>query len=189
MNLDRNFAAGNCKREALRYQPFFDLRKNIAKVVAHYTMTAVQKGISLDIFVAHETPNYFHGNVSCFLLLLSQLLKHAIDSLDQGEISIRIYHDSLHQTNDCDAELSIIITTHNPRYSMDFPHAGQPLELVNSTGRRTNSKSHAALIRIKDLCGYFAGNLTWQNLTPQKTQYFLTCILQQTHPAGTPQFM
>jgi hypothetical protein len=73
------------------------LRKKIATVVAYHFPSAVQKGITLVIFFSPETPNYFQGNASCFLVMLSQLLKHVIESLKQGDLSIRIYHDSLHR--------------------------------------------------------------------------------------------
>jgi hypothetical protein len=183
MYLSKEQSFSSCKREALQYQPSFDLRKNIAKVVAHYSMAAVQKGITLDIFVAHETPNYFYGNVSCFLVMLSQLLKHCIDSLDAGEISIRIYHESLHQSNSSETELSIITTTHNSTKLNNFAGDNCLPRLSGPADRKIQLNCYASLEHINHFCNYFDGNFSMQKLEDREIQYIVTFILQQAHPA------
>lgn len=184
MFLSKESSCNDIKREAIRYQPSFDLRKNIAKIVAYHSPAAVQKGIVLDIFVSPETPNYFQGNVSCFLVMLSQLLKHGIESLKQGDLSIRIYHDSLHQNNSCDTEISIIITTHDPTECRNTTAGAQCSGLISFADRQISLNGHDSLHRVKELCRYFDGNFTLQRTSDHMTQYIVTCILQQTHPAG-----
>jgi len=181
MFLRKELPVNDSKCEALRYQPSFDLRKNIAKVVAYYTLVAVQKGITLDLFVSSETPNYFHGSVSCFLVMLAQLLKHAIESLDHGNICIRISHDSLHQSNSCQTELSIIITMQNPKKPDSFSIVAQPAGLSNCAEGKIPFNGDIALHRIKHLCNYFDGSFSLQKLDNRKIQYCVTFVLHRAH--------
>jgi hypothetical protein len=183
MFLRKKLPVNDSKLEALRYQPSFELRKNIATVVAYYTLAAVQKGITLDLFVSSETPNYFHGNVSCFMVILSQLLKHGIESLDdQGDICIRISDDSLHQSNSCETELSIIITIHNPIKPDHFSGVNRFSRLTVSANGNIQLNGDIGLQRIKHLCNYFDGNFSMQKLDDRKTQYLVSFVLHQAHP-------
>jgi hypothetical protein len=184
MYLSKELLSNDLKREALRYQPSFDLRKNIAKVIACYSIAAVQKGITLDIFVSPETPNYFQGNVSSFLMMLSQLLNHCIATLHQGNICIRISHDSLHQSNSCETELSILITSHNPTKPNIVARVKQFPQISDCADRAIRFNGDISLHRINHLCNYFAGSFSMQKLDEQKIQYLVTFILQQTHPAS-----
>ena len=168
---------GNCP-----YQPSFDLRRNIAKVVANYSLVAFWKNILLDIFVTHETPNYFQGDPTCFLGLLSELLKHCIDSLAEGEICIRIDHDSIHKKNNCDTELSIIITTRSTELkNLSGDDHLQPS--YNDADKNRALKTFASILRIEQLCRCFAGDIKKQKLDDRKTQYTVSLVLQQSHPA------
>ena len=184
MYLSKELSTSARKREALRYQPSFDLRKNIAKVVAYYSIAAVQNGITLDIFVSPETPNYFQGNVSCFLMMLSQLLNHCIASLHHGNLCIRVSHDSLHQSNSYETELSIVITSHNPTTLNSIAEVNRYPQLSDCADRRTRFNDDISLYQINHLCNYFAGSFSMQKLDEQKTQYLVTFTLQQTHPAS-----
>ena len=114
-----NTSAEYCKPNVSRYQPSFDLRKNIARVIAHYSMEAIGKGIMLDIYVDHEIPNYFHGYVNCFVEIFSKMLKICIASMDEGEITIRIQQESVHQTNNCKTALSVSMTTTDYNFSQE----------------------------------------------------------------------
>ncbi len=162
MYLEKDLPVKNCKQEALRYQPCFDLRKNIAKIVAQYCMAAGQQGVDLDLFVAHETPNYFHGNLNCFLEILARLLELSIESLDTGEVCIRICHDSLHQNNSCVTELSIIITVCSSTH-FNSAHRVEKISILNKPDKKSIPfKGYSALQRIKSLCSFFDGSLTLQ---------------------------
>lgn len=181
MFVSRELPVNDSRREALRYQPSFDLRKNIAKVVAYYTLAAVRKGITLDLFVSAETPNYFYGNVSCFLVMLAQLLKHSIETLDQGNICIRISHDSLHQSNICQTELSIIITMQNPIKPDSHSRVARFARLSHCAVGKIPFNEDSALHRIKHLCNYFEGSFSLQKLDDRKIQYRVTFVLHQAH--------
>ena len=182
MLLRKDLPAGNRKREAFRYQPSFNLRKNIAKVVANYSIFAVQKNILLDIFVDHETPNYFQGDLTCFLGLLSELFKHCIKSLDGGEMCIRINHDSVHKNNNCETELSITVTTYSTTGIKDLAEVSHFSQLYNAEDKNSALKRYASFLRIQHLCGYFSGNFSTQRLDDRKTQFAVSLALQQTHP-------
>lgn len=179
MYLRKYLPVNNRKREACCYQPYFDLRRNIAKVIANYAIGAVQKNILLDIFVDHETPNYFQGDLTGLLGLLSELFKHCIESLEEGEICIRINHESPHKNNNCETELSIIITTHNATGTKNLPQVDQFSQLCNDSDKNEALKSYATYLRIQHLCSYFSGNIKKQKLDDRKTQYTVSLILQQ----------
>lgn len=183
MLLSKEVQFNGHKREALRYQPTFDLRKNVARVVAYYAPSAIQKGITLDIFVSPETPNYFQGNVSCFLVILSQLLQHSIELMRHGDLCIRIYHDSLHQSNSCATELSITVTANDPSQRKELTSGTKSARASNSADKKLSLKGPGALNRIKELCRYFDGNLTLQKKGAYMPRYIVTCVLQQTHHA------
>jgi hypothetical protein len=184
MLVEKERSTGTFKNEAKRYQPSFDLRKNIARVLAHYSVLAVQKDILLDIFVTHETPNYFHGNKTCFLEMLSQLLKHCIESMDTGEITIRINHDSFHQKNNCETKLSIIITSYNKQDLENVTDSAENTYQIGSVGKYIPSKNNIALHRIGHLCGYFDGEFSLHTIDDHRAQYILSLILHQTPSAG-----
>jgi hypothetical protein len=182
MYTSRDLPVSNPTREAFRYQPFFDLRKNIAKVVADYTLAAIQKNILLDIFISHETPNYYQGDLTGFSRLLSELLKHCIDSLDEGDIRIRIEHESIHKKNNCDTELAINITTSSSTEFKTLREDNRPI-LINEKGKNSSLKTFASILLIQHLCRYFNGDIKKQKLDYQKTQYSVNLILQRAHPA------
>lgn len=182
MYLSKEIPFRNQKREAFRYQPSFDLRKNIAKVVADYSILAVQKNILLDIFVDHETPNYFKGDLNCFLGLVSELLRHCIESLNEGEICIRINHESIHKNNNCKAELSLVVTTRGKTGRNNLPEINSYSQLNNAVDKSLATKRYASFLRIQHLCSYFGGKFTTLKLKDQKTKYSVTFVLQQVHP-------
>lgn len=187
MHLEKKLPVDNNHREAMRYQISFDLRRNIARVISHYSMEAVRKDITLDINVSLETPNYFHGNANYFLEIFSQLLKVSIEFLDKGIIYIRICHDSAHQTNSCETDLSVSITTFSQApissdlsYAVTIPgYSKNPtgIPLVNCT----------TLQRIKNLCAYLAGSLVLKKLDEHKTLFRVNCILQRAFPTTMQQ--
>jgi hypothetical protein len=182
MFIENDVPVSKKKGEAFRYQPYFDLRKNIAKVVSYYSMTAVKKGITLDIFVAQETPNYFQGNLTLFLGLLAQLLQYCIEALDGGEICIRVNHESLHQNNNCETELSITITTCNHKQT-DTPMDNTLPQICQAVGKSIPLRSYTTLHHIKQLCQDIDGSLTMRRFDDRKNQYHVSLILQQAHPA------
>jgi len=169
------------EKDAKRYQLSFDLRRNIAKVITFYSGAAISKDILLDIFIDHETPNYFHGNISCLLEMLSQLLRHSIESITKGEISIRINHESFHQKNDSETKLSIIITTHEYEKSREKSGCCNDSCSINSPQKRFCLNNHVALQRIRQLCGNLNGKLLVYHIDSQRMQYRLTLVLHQTH--------
>lgn len=171
------------EREVCHYQPFFDLRRNIAKVITNYSIIAVQKNILLDIFVAHETPNYFQGDLTNLLELLSELFKHSIKSMADGEICIRINHESLHKSNNCETELSIITTTRSTTRSKNPLSDSIPPPSNNAAPADTALNNFSSFLRLQHLCSYFGGNITRQKLDDRKTQYTVSLILQQANPA------
>jgi hypothetical protein len=182
MYTSRDLPVSNPTREAFRYQPFFDLRKNIAKVVADYTLAAIQKNILLDIFISHETPNYYQGDLTGFSRLLSELLKICIDSLAEGEICIRIDHDSIHKTNNCDTELAINIITFNSTEIKNKPEDN--LSSFEEENKENSAlKTFASILLIQHLCRYFNGDIRKRKLDDRKTQYSVNLILQRSHPA------
>lgn len=188
MLLEKNIPTEKRKREALRYQPSFDLRKNIAGVIAHYSMEALREGITLDINVAHETPNYFHGKANCFVEIFSQLLKVTIASLDEGTIYIRISHDSMHLTNNCETDLTISITTHSKAECSPLPDVNLPPDSERITSRIPMANC-TTLKRVRDLCAYLAGSLILRKLDRNKTLYRVNCFLQQAFPANRLQLV
>lgn len=180
MLLEKNRPVSFQGREAFRYQPSFDLRKNIAKILAYYSSEAFAKNIVLDIFVSPETPNYYQGNSSSFMVTLLQLLRHAIEWLNGGEISIRIHHDSLHQKNSCETEVSIILTIN------------KALQQKSSAGTERSAKAEKpdtklsdfnALHRIQMICHYLNGTFSMQKLDECRTQFLVVFHLQQAHSA------
>ena len=114
--------------------------------------------------------------------MLSQLLKHGIDSLDQGEISIRIYYDTLHKNNSCETELSITITISNSTKLNNFAEFKQFPRLSDSTDKKILLNTYLSLHRINHLCEYFDGNFSVKKLDDRKIQYLVTYVLQQAHP-------
>ena len=188
MLLEKNLPAENSKREALRYQPSFDLRKNIAGVIAHYSTEALRKGITLDINVAHETPNYFHGKANCFVEIFSQLLKVTIASLDEGTIYIRIFHDSMHLANNCETDLTISITTFSKAECSPLPDVKWTPDSERNTCMIPMANC-TTLQRVRVLCAYLAGSLILQKLGGNKTLYRVNCFLQQAFPANRLQLV
>ena len=181
MYLSRDLPISDPKQEAFRYQPFIDLRKNIAQVIAGYTMIAIQKNILLDIFVSHETPNYFQGDLTVFSELLSELLKHCIESLAEGEICIRIDHESIHKKNNCDTELAIIITTYNSVEVNNLSEYNHLPSIFNEEEKRGALRTFASILRIQRLCRYFTGDIKKQKLDGRKTQYSIALVLQRAY--------
>lgn len=171
------------RREALRYQPSFDLRKNIAKVVAYHSLGALKKNITLDIFVSPETPNYFQGNMSSFLVILSQLLKHSIDSLDGGEINIRVHQESLHKSNSCETEIAIIVTSRSLTKLHNFTEVVRLPRLPDPGNDEKEFNDYMSLLRLNRLCKYFEGSYALAKLDDHTIRYRVNFVLQQAHPS------
>jgi hypothetical protein len=185
MYLEKNIASDISRKEALRYQPSFDLRKKIAAVISHYSIAAISKGITLDIYLDHETPNYFHGNANCFLEMLSQLLKLSIASLNEGEISIRIHHESIHQSNNCQTELTICIITDSLVESKVYSGTFNKSQPNTTAYNKFPLANCSTLHRIRNLSSFFAGKLSVKTLDECRTKFLLKCFLQQAHSIGS----
>lgn len=173
--------------EAYRYQPSFDLRKNIARIVAKFSLLAVRKKIVLDIFVSQEIPNSLQGNLACFLDLFSELLKHCLGSFYGGELRIRINHESLHRNNNCQIELSIIMTTLETAPNITLHEDSLNRSLYRVPDKNVLQKNFTPLNRIQGLCRNFNGTFSVQRLDPLKTRYVLMLVLQQARLVRTLQ--
>ena len=183
MLLEKDIPVIKYNKDTKRYQLSFDLRRNIAKVITYYSGAAINKDILLDIFIDHETPNYFHGNIRCLLEILSQLLRHSIESITKGEISIRINHETFHQKNDSETKLSIIITAHEHEKLKEKSGCCIESSSINSSQKHFCLNNHIALQRIRQLCDNLEGKLLVRNIDSHRSQYRLTLVLHQFHPA------
>jgi hypothetical protein len=160
-----------------------DLRKSLAKIISRYAMAALPKGITMDIYVAQEIPNYFQGNIKCFLEIFALLLELNTKSIDKGAIEIRIYHESLHQCSS-NVELSIMITTthFNNRSINDSSISG--LSGGGCNDRKKMLEGLDALPQVNSLCNYVDGALSCTKKSDSTIQFNLKCVLQQSHTAG-----
>lgn len=86
----------------------FNFRYLLAKNAVHLGIKLEAKGLFLDIAVSTDTPRYFHGNPALLEKILENIVRHSMEYLKCGGITIRI--TSLDFSAETNHLLQIVIT-------------------------------------------------------------------------------
>ena len=165
----------NTEREKKRRQQEFDLWDLISKLSTELTLEADNRGLSLDVVVNQEVPQFFIGDFLKVKEIFSKLVNFSMESTKTGGITIRIKPSCVFDRNK--QHLEIVITdTGLGLLSGKIQTALQSKYLLNS--RYNSIDKSNTLYNMKILGQQMEGDLRVNSTYGRGTRYTASIQMQ-----------
>ena len=155
----------------------FDIRKVIKDVVSLFEISAMEKGLLMECYIADDVPDKLIGDSFRLRQIVSNLMGNAVKYTHEGQIGITIR--KIEELNDKEVRLQFVINDTGIGISEDKKDIlFKSFSQADNSNTRTYGGTGLGLAISKNLIGLMSGEIWVESIVGEGSNFSFTCTLE-----------